>query len=186
MGTFAEWADANPTKTGEPPTERMCRWIAETQKKLLKAFPKGERAFCRIIDLMKSKLPRRWMGRLHYTRQKVFMVASEVVFFGDFYFKNVRLLVEIDGATHLGDEAREKDAWRASLVSLFRRTTVLRFTNDQVLHGDFRLVEQTFIEAASASLPRAVGGKLLRDHQAAKKRNPAIYQVEGIVTTYRD
>jgi len=96
------------SKSGEVIASKFLGWIRSTQTKLLKAFPTGERAFCRIIDKMKSRLPKRYKTRLWYTRQKRFLVAPSVVFFGDFYFRNMRLLVEIDGSSHLGEIAKEK------------------------------------------------------------------------------
>lgn len=185
MGTFVEWADSNPTKTGEPPAQRMMQWVNQTQKKLLAAFPKGEQAFCRIFHKMKSRLPKRWESRLRYTRQKTFLVAPEIVFFGDFYFRNARLLVEIDGNSHAGETARVKDEWRTKLVQLFRHTTVLRFTNDQVISGDFRHIEKTFVNAISSVLPHQIGSKLLSDYITMKKHFPAIYQAQGVVGTFR-
>ncbi len=163
--------------TGEETPLSKMQWIASNKQRLLKAFPKGEQSFCRIIDKMISRLGqirKQWKRRLWYTRQKHFLIDPEVFFFGDFYFRNARVLVEIDGAGHTGKNDREKDAWRTKLISTFRDTTVIRFTNGEVIDGDFRLVEATFVNAVAAKIG-GIGQLLLREYEVMRKRHPHIY-----------
>lgn len=112
--------------------------------------------------------------RMWYTRQKHFLVTPEIVFFGDFYFKNMKLLVEIDGDSHTGKQAKDKDEWRSKLITAWKVRTI-RFTNDEVLNGDFRDVEFKFITEVGKLLPFAVRRKLSIAYYKAKQRNPHIY-----------
>jgi very-short-patch-repair endonuclease len=54
----------------------------------------------------------------------------------DFYCSKLKLAIEIDGPTHLGNEAKEYDRIRAETLSPYG-INVIRFTNDEVLgHPD--------------------------------------------------
>lgn len=169
-------------KSGEVVSERFLSWIGQTQKKLLAAFPAGERNFCRILDKLRSRMNRRWQTRLAYTRQKYFLVADHVVFFGDFYFPNMRLLVEIDGSSHVGRAAREADEWRSRLISTWRVTTA-RISNMELDGKDFRDIEKWFVEQAASVCPQSVRGRLLSDYRRVQEDNPHIYKADGIMTT---
>jgi len=171
-------------KTGEPITQAFSDWIAQTQRKLLKAFPPAERAFCRIVDKMRSRLPRCCASPLQYTRQKYFKVAPSVVFFGDFYFRNARLLVEIDGPSHSGGMAKEKDRWRSELITAWKVTTS-RLTNDAVLNGDFRDIERWLVSEILQVRPVASTAKLKREYERMARSHPDIYQAIGVMTTRR-
>ena len=171
------------SKTGEVISERFREWVNETKRKLLKAFPLGERAFCRIIDKLRSRLPRRWGTRLWYTRQKHFIVAPSVVFFGDFYFRNLRLLIEVDGGSHVGEAVKEKDEWQSKLITCWRAKTV-RITNSQVIDRDFREVESWFLDRAFECCPCQLGNELLKDYAKVKRKNPHIYAETNLLTIY--
>jgi very-short-patch-repair endonuclease len=171
------------TKSGEPGSERMLEWIHKNQRRLLKAFPKGERAFSRVFHKWQSRMPSQWRTRFRYTRQKYFWVTQEIVFFGDFFFSNMKLLVEIDGASHDGAVAKEKDAWRERLITSWNTHTV-RFTNDLLLTGDFREVEQQIVDGFCKVLPSSMNRRLLRDYDVAKRDHPHIYEVEGMFPTW--
>lgn len=170
-------------KSGEQITPKFLAWVSATKDKLLKAFPPSERAFCRTIDKMKSRLPQH-RTRLHYTRQKWFIVADSVVFFGDFYFGNIKLLVEIDGREHTGPAAREKDEWRSKLISAWG-VAVVRTTNEQTTETDFRDMEMWFISHAVAACSRGIGQQLLRDYDAMRRAHSHIYANPDLLTTYR-
>ena len=172
------------TVVGEELSESKHAWIIRNQNRLLKAFPPAERAFCRILDKMVSRLPH-WKNRLRYTRQKCFKVAPEILFFGDFYFRSLRLLVEIDGTSHLGPQAREKDAWRSRLLTAFRDTAVFRLANTDVLMGDFRAIEQRFIDIASTQCPPAIGHRLQYDYRVMQESHPHIYLCPEPLSTRR-
>ena len=181
MGTLLEWLEANPSKTGEVLTENKMRWIQMNQQRLRKAFPRPEQAFCRIIDKLKSRMPQ-WRKRLVYNRQKWFIVSPEFVFFGDFYFSNMHMLVEIDGQEHQGN--KEWDGWRTKMIGLFRcKVKVVRITNDAAMNSDFRLVERWF---ASEVVKMKGCGHFARDYEVMTLRYPDIYQHGGIVKTWKD
>lgn len=164
-----EWAIS---KSGEAVSGKFLAWVAATKKSLAKSFPKAEQQFCRIVDGLKSRMSPGAAKRLHYTRQKHFIVADKVVFFGDFYFRNLRLLVEIDGASHAGPVAAEKDRWRTSLIEMWK-VDVVRIDNDTVLHGDFIDIERWLVQQAGAG---RYGWRSLADsYNEAMMRNPHIY-----------
>ncbi len=181
-----EYKKNNPpwriAKSGETISERFLTWIQNQRKMLLKSFPPGERAFCRIIDKLLSRLPDKWRRRLHYNRQKYFIVAEGIVFFGDFYFSDLHLLVELDGHTHTGKQAKENDEWRTRLITLWK-SKVVRLTNDQALSQDFREIELWFINHACDALHGAVAYQLHRDYELMKRSRPDIYQVDEVLTT---
>ena len=53
-------------------------------------------------------------------------------FFGDFVCRSVRLVVEVDGETHSGAEAQQKDAARTAFLKR-EGYRVIRFTNGDVM-----------------------------------------------------
>lgn len=166
-----QWAIS---KSGEVISEKFIKWIASTKKKLIKSFPKAERLFCRIVDKMTARLRKKWRRGLHYTRQKYFIVSDGIVFFGDFYFRNFKLLVEIDGASHRGDDAKEKDAWRTKLIEAWK-VTVVRITNTELETIDFRHIEDWLINQLYQAGNRKVGNILLKDYLQMKIKNHHIY-----------
>ncbi len=171
-------------RSGEEISQAFRQWIDQTKRKLLRAFPQGERDFARIVDKMVSRLPKRWQRRLWYTRQKYFVVADQVVFFGDFCFQNLNLLVEIDGTSHSGEVAQEKDQWREKLIADWKITTA-RITNAQLNSGDCREIEAWFIDLAANKLPRRKGDRLRYDYAKMRRQWPNIYDVPGLMTTRR-
>lgn len=183
MSEIIEVPDYLRTKSNEPGSQKMLAWIATNQKRLRKAFPPGERAFCRIIDKLKSKLGDQWKLRLCYNRQKHFWVTPEIVFFGDFYFSNLRLLIEIDGASHAGRAAKEKDEWRTKLISSWKVRTH-RLHNDEVVHGDFRQIEGWFVDRARECMPHGIANKLLRRYGDVVRSQPDLYKAEGVLRTW--
>lgn len=54
-------------------------------------------------------------------------------FIVDFYCAELRLVIEVDGNVHFTDEAQEYDQQRTQILEGYG-LTVMRFTNDQVLH----------------------------------------------------
>lgn len=55
-------------------------------------------------------------------------------FIVDFYFPDALLVVEVDGASHLGPEAERYDERRTGLLQRRYGVTVIRVTNHQVFH----------------------------------------------------
>jgi len=54
-------------------------------------------------------------------------------FIADFMCKELMLVIEVDGSTHLYDEVIEKDAVKQEALKK-AGFTVMRFTDDEVLH----------------------------------------------------
>lgn len=156
-------------KSGEGIDRQFRNWINQTQVALKNNWPPAEQAFCKIIDQLRKKLPRSWNTRLRYTRQKPFIVADNTVFFGDFCFQNLRLLVEIDGNTHLGVR-KEADDWRDKLITAWKIETV-RITNADVLERDWQETEQWFINHATRRCPSAISQRLRLDFERCHNRS---------------
>lgn len=171
------------SKTGEVIEQKFLNWVSKTQQKLKKAFPIPERAFCRILDKMLHRLGNKWKRRLHYTRQKYFIVSPGVVFFGDFYFRNARLLIEIDGYEHTTSLGKDKDEWRTKLISAWKVTTA-RIKNDDVINKDFREVEQWFVNQV-VNQGKTSRIQLASAYVKMKRKFPQIYQEQETITTYR-
>jgi very-short-patch-repair endonuclease len=56
-------------------------------------------------------------------------------FIPDFYFPQIRLIVEIDGTIHQTDQfIIDRDRWRQGLLTQ-QNFKIIRFTNDQVISG---------------------------------------------------
>lgn len=149
------------------------RWVGHTQKKLLDAFPPAEQAFCRIVDKFKRRLPRWWLKPLFYTRQKPFRFGDDVVFFADFVFEGIRLVVEIDGNSHYGGKAKDVDKWRQELISKCKYH-VVRTTNRKILLGDFRDVERWFV-AGIGGVNKFLQRKIASDFAEMVNQYPHIY-----------
>jgi len=76
--------------------------------------------------LLWAHLRQRQVDSLRFRRQ--YSVGAYVL---DFYCPEVKLAIEIDGATHDGDEAAEYDANRQAWIEQFG-IRFLRFSNQQV------------------------------------------------------
>ena len=66
-------------------------------------------------------------------------------FIVDFYCAALKLVIEVDGDSHFTSEGRMRDAERTQILEGYG-LTVLRFTNDEVLHqfeGVCRQIEKT-------------------------------------------
>lgn len=148
-----DYFDRQVAWSGERVPRSMAIWACNTRRSLLKAFPPGERAFCRMLDKLRFRLPPDAKYVLHYRRQKEFHVTAEFVFFGDFYFKVPKLLVEIDGSGHDTTLAIERDKWRSSLIAAKRVTTV-RFTDTDIADRSWREIQHDFIISVMACCGR--------------------------------
>lgn len=157
-----EWIEVQRAWSGETLAPRKVAWATKNRDRLKRQFTPGEQAFCRIIDKMKSRLDSRAVKYLWYHREKPWHINSEIVFYGDFYFKAFKLLVEIDGDSHSGPAAKERDRWREQLIAVHRIET-LRFTNEDVLSGDFRDVEQKFIESIARGVGMGPARRIVRE-----------------------
>ena len=62
-------------------------------------------------------------------------------FIADFYAHELRLVIEVDGGIHSGQEAKHYDAMRTKLLNEFS-IDVIRFTNEEVLGSLGEVVEK--------------------------------------------
>jgi very-short-patch-repair endonuclease len=77
-------------------------------------------------------------------RKKGFLFRQQhpiYIFIADFYCHKLKLVIEVDGSIHLGEESQERDDGRTGIMENFG-ITVLRFTNDQVLYNQSAVIEQ--------------------------------------------
>lgn len=153
-----DWLDTRNTWSKERLSRRHAIWIETTKKRLKRAYPPAERRFCVIVDKMKFRLPERAKKLLWYQRQKQFLVSPEFVYFGDFYFRALKSLVEIDGSSHVGNN---NDAIRTHLLSS-HNIRVVRFDNADVLHGDFWDVEEKLIRELCDQSGRGRSKRIVR------------------------
>lgn len=82
-------------------------------------------------DLLWKELRGRKLAGLKFRRQHPF--GSSIV---DFYCYEKRLVVEIDGAVHQGEDAQDRDKIRQEIIELYG-VRFLRLTADEV-EGDLR------------------------------------------------
>ena len=97
-----------------------------------------------------ARLRREQVAGLRFRRQ-----VSVGAFVLDFYCAALKLAVEIDGATHDGDDAREYDLNRQAWIEQYG-VRFLRFTNEEV-QGDIervlRTIEMTAMEMRRGEPP---------------------------------
>ena len=72
-------------------------------------------------------------------------------YIADFYCHQLKLVIEIDGGYHLKKEIKEKDEERTkNLLSL--GVSVIRFTNDQILHSLSHVLNEIKIKAEKITI----------------------------------
>jgi very-short-patch-repair endonuclease len=95
-------------------------------------------------SLLWHALRDRQLGGLKFRRQ---IVMGHYI--ADFYCASARLVVELDGITHVeSDRDQRRDAWMQS-----QGVRVLRFWNNEVM-GNLSGVLECILEAAARPLPR--------------------------------
>ena len=109
-------------RDGSPVKKRAVDTVRRYQRQSLESLTPGEQEFCRLMSGVCAKTKAR------YVKQPVEYITEGISFRLDFLFRDYRVAVEIDGDSHLGAAAREKDDWRTRLIGY----TVLRFTNFDV------------------------------------------------------
>jgi very-short-patch-repair endonuclease len=62
-------------------------------------------------------------------------------FIADFYCHKLKLVLEVDGGIHTGEEAKDYDDGRTAEMERFG-IKVIRFTNDQVLNDQKKIINQ--------------------------------------------
>jgi len=81
-------------------------------------------------------------------------------FIADFYCHKLKLVIEVDGEVHSGEEAQEHDAGRTFELEKFG-IKVIRFSNEQILHNENDVMSQIniLIEELSSPSPPGEGDK---------------------------
>ncbi len=97
-----------------------------------------------------SRIRRCAIGGARFRRQ--YSVGGYVV---DFYCPALRLVIELDGDTHFGGGAEERDAVRDAYIQTFG-IQVIRFTNDDV----YQRLEPVLERIAAIVSALGVGSKL--------------------------
>jgi very-short-patch-repair endonuclease len=143
------WLDSQRAWSGEILTRHQIQHILNNQKALRSKRTPAETAFQKMIDKLHYHLPIKAKRILRYTREKLFAITAEQYFFGDFYFKTFKLLVEIDGGQHRQHMGRERDRWRTNLLSA-HGITVIRFRNEEIEAWPWQEVQRRFLDAVFA------------------------------------
>lgn len=157
-----EWIASQLAKSGELISPRKLSWRLANRKRLKSAFPKAEQRFCKVLDKLRFHLNPSKKKLLLYSRQKLFSIDSEICFYVDFYFPGWKLAVEIDGDSHTGKEAGERDLWRQSIISSFG-VTFLRLSNAAVETSDWWEIEDALLNALLGVPGRSVMKKSILD-----------------------
>ncbi|UCD58462.1 MAG: endonuclease domain-containing protein [Candidatus Hydrogenedentota bacterium] len=121
------------TPKGEFTTHYRLKTITEISRRLRKRYTKSE-------DLLWQALRGKKLGGLKFRRQHPF--GSSIV---DFYCHEKRLVVEIDGAAHLGENAQDKDKIRREIIEKYG-VHFLRLLADEVerdLKGSLSKIKAT-------------------------------------------
>lgn len=63
-------------------------------------------------------------------------------YFLDFFFKEMKLIVEVDGGYHTTEDQRKKDSYRDTLLKDRKGWRTLRLTNEEVMAPDFSLIRR--------------------------------------------
>ena len=84
----------------------------------------AELAFMKLISPVCAKTG------VRYVKQAIFYVTGGISFRADFVFRDHRLIVEIDGASH--SRQMEEDAWRDRVLLEVVGMYTLRLTNEDV------------------------------------------------------
>lgn len=109
---------------------------------------------------------------LWFTPQKVVHVHQEQAFILDFYFKESKVAVEIDGSFHSG--RKEYDNWRTSVLET-HRITVVRFLNNEIEQDVHKCVACT-VAAIESRLSQG-GKKRLHKHLThLSESKPQLYK----------
>jgi len=135
---------------GEFLSESRAAWAYRNRDRLLRAFPKSERAFDDVLEGIRSRASYKDWRILTYKRQKMFFVSAEAIFYADFYFKHLKLVIEIDGMQHHTEKGLDRDKWRTKLLSL-HGIAVARADNDMVLNAGSKAIKMFLLEAIELS-----------------------------------
>ncbi len=86
-----------------------------------------------------NALKNKQLGGFKFRRQHPFGT-----FILDFYCHEARLGVEVDGGYHLKPLQKEYDEQREEAIKSEGSVTIIRFSNDEVLHGLGEVLERIF------------------------------------------
>lgn len=99
-------------------------------------FPYNPNSVSKARALRKNMTPaeRQLWGYLRTLVPRVLRQRPIDYFIVDFYCAKLKLVIEVDGGYHFTPEAQEYDKRRTERLATYG-ITVIRFTNDQVLHN---------------------------------------------------
>ncbi|MEO1672257.1 MAG: endonuclease domain-containing protein [Cyanobacteria bacterium J06631_2] len=89
-----------------------------------------------------------WYGYLRNFPLRVLRQKPIDNFIVDFYCAKLKLVIEVDGDSHFSPEAQAKDEERTNILQGYS-LTVIRFTNDDVLHNFEAVCEQIHLRLQS-------------------------------------
>lgn len=141
-------------------------WRVKTRIKLLVAYPACEKMFAEIVQDLQRKMPPGRRSLLRYTRQQQVQVNRRV-FFADFYFQSVNLIIEIDGAQHEFPDNIAKDARRTTLIQSIG-IRVRRLTNEFIRTSHQDLIESKILEFLVEQMPEAKQAAITSEYVASK------------------
>lgn len=90
----------------------------------------------------------------------------------DFFLHEVRVGIEVDGGYHTGADQKERDA-RKTTDCEASNITMLRISNDEVLFGDRRALEERIVTIYKTGLSRT-GGRFLQPRYTPLTLRPAV------------
>jgi len=112
-------------------SEEFVTWIIETMRGLREKSTKCEKIMADYLT--KQGIP--FVPQAPFRLKETDLSKSRVVFI-DFYLPAHFVCIEIDGDSHNGDDSREKDERRDTMLARLG-LKVIRIPNDQVLRGYF-------------------------------------------------
>jgi very-short-patch-repair endonuclease len=120
-------------------TGTTSRIIMVIYNKKLKYFSRKLRNTLTDSELLLwSYLRRKQIMEIQFYRQKI--IGNYIV---DFYAPSVRLVIEVDGSQHYGEEGIKKDSLRDAYLSSLNIYT-LRFNNYQVITDIENVLDEIF------------------------------------------
>jgi very-short-patch-repair endonuclease len=117
-------------------------------------FPYNPELLHRARALRKNMTPaerKLWHGYLRTLRPRILRQRPIDHFIVDFYCAQLKLVIEIDGSIHFTPSAQAYDQHRTERLESYG-ITVIRFTNDQVLHN-FEIVCEAIATYIQQNLP---------------------------------
>ncbi|BCM92887.1 putative protein [Abditibacteriota bacterium] len=122
----------------------------ETRRALRNAMPPAE-------VILWKRLQRRQVAGAKFRRQQ-----SVEAFVLDFYCPEVRLAIELDGPSHDGEEAAQRDESRQQLIESYG-IVFLRFSNQEIYQNVQGIVETIETKVASLRQNNHIRAEIVRE-----------------------